>query len=516
MTATPHQGAFLGNIGFRACQRFPDRLALVGQDGQLSYAELLIRVRRMMAVFRRLGLGSDSAMAILAQNHLDVVVVYMAALASGLRFTPLAAAGSPADQAFVLEDARIDALVIDPAFADRLPAIVSAAPGLRTVMALGDCPGAANICELTDREPDNELGPARPTQDVAMIYYTGGTTGRPKGVALTHEAGMAAVMMLTAEWEWPADLRLLVTTPVSHAAGGFLWPTLLKGGVFHVLPAFSAEAFAAYVDREAITATFLVPTMIYRLLDAGIDPQRLRSLQTVFYGAAPMDPSRLAQAIGRFGQIFMQLYGQTEAPSCISYLAKSQHRLDDPESLTSCGVPLANVDIALLDDAGAPVAAGEIGEICVRGSHVMKCYWDRPAETAEALAGGWLHTGDLGRFDAAGRLHICDRKKDMIISGGFNVFPSEIEAVISTRPEVAETAVVGIADAVWGEAVVAAVVLVEGASLDAAAIQSLIRTAKGSVQTPKEVVFLQRLPMTPIGKIDKKALRAQLAERVRV
>jgi fatty-acyl-CoA synthase len=511
---TAHQGASIGNIGFRACQRFPENTALVGEEGRLSYRELLTRIRRMMAVFRSLGLSSNSAMAILATNHLDVVVVYMAALASGFRFTPLAAAGSLADQAFVLEDARIDALVIDPAFADRLPAIVSAVPGLKTVMALGNCPGAVNLSDLTDREPDNRLGPARPTQDVAMIYYTGGTTGRPKGVALTHEAGMAAVMMLTAEWEWPADLRLLVTTPVSHAAGAFLWPTLLKGGVFHVLPTFSAEAFAAYVEREAITATFLVPTMIYKLLDAGIEPARLRSIETVFYGAAPMDPARLAQAIGRFGPIFMQLYGQTEAPSCISYLAKSQHRLDDPESLTSCGVPLANVDIALLDEAGGTVAEGEIGEICVRGSHVMKGYWERPAETAEAFAGGWLHTGDLGRFDAAGRLHICDRKKDMIISGGFNVYPSEIEAVISARSEVAEVAVVGIADSVWGEAVVAAVVLTEGAALQAAEIQSLVRAAKGPVQTPKQIVFLDRLPVTPIGKIDKKALRAELSGKV--
>ena len=513
---TPHQGAFIGNIGFRACQRFPDRSALVGQDGQLSYRELLGRMRRMMAVFRGLGLQPGSAMAILAYNHLDVVVVYMAALASGFRFTPLNAAGSPADQAFVLEDARIDALVIDPVFADRLADIRAAAPGLKSVMALGQCPGAADIRDLTDREPDNGLGPSRAVQDVAMIYYTGGTTGRPKGVALTHEACMAAVMMLTAEWEWPQDLRLLVTTPVSHAAGAFLWPTLMKGGVFHVLPAFSAETFADYVEREAITATFLVPTMIYKLLEADVDPARLRSLETIFYGAAPMDPARLADAIGRFGPIFMQLYGQTEAPSCISYLAKSEHRLDDPESLTSCGVPLANVDLALLDDTGEAVAAGEIGEICVRGSHVMKGYWERPEETAHALAGGWLHTGDLGRFDAAGRLHICDRKKDMIISGGFNVYPSEIEAVISARAEVAQVAVVGIADLVWGEAVVAAVVLAAGASLDAAIVQALVRAAKGPVQTPKAVVFVDSLPVTPIGKIDKKALRAELFGKVRV
>jgi len=512
MAATPQEGAFIGNMVFRVCQRFAEREALVADGRRLTYAELLARVRAMIAVFVRLGLAPGASLAILARNQLEVVVVYLAALAAGLRFTPLAAAASAADQAFILRDARIEALIVDPAFVDRLPAFTSSASSLSTVLCLGDCPGAVNLTELTDSEPPNDLGPTPSGQDIAMIYYTGGTTGSPKGVALTQEAVMAAIMILTAEWEWPADLRLLVTTPVSHAAGAFLWPTMLKGGVFHVQPSFSADSFASYVEEERITATFLVPTMIYRLLDSGVDPAKLRSLETIFYGAAPIDPTRLAEALRRFGSIFMQLYGQTEAPSCISYLAKSQHRLDDLESLTSCGTPLGAIDIALLGDDGVAVVSGEIGEVCVRGAHVMKGYWERPLETAQALAGGWLHTGDLGRFDKAGRLHICDRKKDMIISGGFNVYPSEIEAVIAALPEVAEVAVVGLPDSYWGEAVAAVIILNQGASLEPSAVQAIVREAKGPVHSPKKVEFLAQFPMTGAGKIDKKALRSALAD----
>ncbi len=301
---------------------------------------------------------------------------------------------------------------------------------------------------------------------------------------------------------------------MSHAAGAFAWPSLLKGGAFHVLSSFSARGFADYVEREKITATFLVPTAIYRLLDeVGLKTSQLASLQTIVYGAAPMAPARLAEAIRRFGPVFMQLYGQTEAPSLISYLEKSGHRLDDPESLSSCGVPLGPVQIALLDERNESVAQGEVGEICVRGTFVMKEYWKRPAETAQAFEGGWLHTGDMGRFDAKGRLHIVDRKKDMIISGGFNVYPSEIEAVLSEHASVASCAVVGLPDADWGEAVTAAIVLREGAVIDAAALQALVRERKGAVHAPKRVVAVEALPLTPVGKVDKKALRVSLVEK---
>jgi fatty-acyl-CoA synthase len=508
-----HQGATLGDLVVRATQRFAEREALVAEGKRWTYAELADRIARMGAVFRRQGLKSGDALSILSHNKADVLVVYLTAMVEGLRLTPLAALSSTADQIFILNDAEIDVLVIDAALAAHAETLKAETPRLKTVLALGETNSAPDLSALTDAEPSQPLVVKAPASDISMIYYTGGTTGRPKGVVHTHASSMATIQIAGSEWEWPQEIRFLAVTPVSHAAGMFAWPTLLKGGTFHALSSFSVAGFADYVAKEKITTTFLVPTAIYRLLDdPALDDAKLASLQTVVYGAAPMAPARLAECIRRFGPIFMQLFGQTEAPSLISYLEKSGHRLDDPESLSSAGVPLGPVQVALLDDKNEAVSAGNVGEICVRSTLVMKEYWKRPEETAKAFEGGWLHTGDMGRFDAKGRLHIVDRKKDMIISGGFNVYPSEIEAVLAEHAAVASCAVVGAPDALWGEAVTAVVVARAGHTIDGAALQALVRDRKGAVHAPKRVVVAEALPLTPVGKIDKKALRASLAE----
>ncbi len=318
-------------------------------------------------------------------------------------------------------------------------------------------------------------------------------------------------MMATAEWEWPQELRVLAVTPVSHAAGILAYPTWLRGGEFHLLPNFVPASFADYVCTHDISCTFLVPTMIYRLLDYarehGLD---LSPLETILYGAAPIATDRLVEALERFGPIFMQLYGQTEAPTCISYLPRAQHIGSRPERLASVGVPHAALDMVLLDDAGAPVAGGNPGEICVRGGFIMEGYWKRPEETAEAFAGGWLHTGDVGRFDADGYLHLVDRKKDMIISGGFNIYPRDVEEVIGGMAGIRGCAVVGMPDALWGEAVTAAIVVDEISPSDDAIIAE-VRARRGPAAAPKRIERLEALPQTLIGKIDKKALRTMLS-----
>jgi fatty-acyl-CoA synthase len=231
-------------------------------------------------------------------------------------------------------------------------------------------------------------------------------------------------------------------------------------------------------------------------------------METILYGAAPMAVPRLIEAIETFGMIFQQLYGQTEAPTCIAYLAREQHDVARADRLGSCGTPHAGLDLALLDADGLPVASGEAGEICVRGPFVMQGYWKRPEETESAFAGGWLHTGDIGRFDADGYLHIVDRKKDLIISGGFNIVPRDVEDAILGLPGVVGCAVVGLPDPKWGEAVTAAIVCEK--PLDAAAVVAHVTAARGKVSAPKAVHFIVSIPLTPIGKVDKKALRAML------
>jgi fatty-acyl-CoA synthase len=256
--------------------------------------------------------------------------------------------------------------------------------------------------------------------------------------------------------------------------------------------------------------------MIYALLDHTTPGEHdLSSLEVMLYGAAPIAPGRLTEALDRFGPKLVQLYGQTECAGVTSSLLREEHDpVDRPELLTSCGRPAVGTRVAVLDESDHEVAPGTPGEVCVRSQAVMSGYWKLPELTAETLRNGWLHTGDIGIRDATGFLHIVDRKKDMIITGGFNVFPKEIENVLSSHPDVASVAVVGQPDPKWGEAVTAYVVPRKGATLDVEELKSHVRMAKGAHQTPKDVVVVESLPMTLVGKIDKKQLRALGSPRV--
>lgn len=306
---------------------------------------------------------------------------------------------------------------------------------------------------------------------------------------------------------------MLIATPLSHAAAAFFIPVLQKGGAFYVMQGFSPDEFFDMVERHQITATMLVPVMLYFLLDAERSQSAdMSSMETIFYGASPMSPARLREGIERWGQIFYQFFGQSEAPMVLANMKRGEHDLSKEERLGSCGRPTPWIQLALLDDNNQPVDAGAAGEICVRAPLVMKGYKDMPEQTAAAMAGGWLHTGDVGRLDREGFLYIVDRKKDMVVSGGFNVFPREVEDVLSAHEAVAQVAVIGVPDETWGEAVKAVVVLKPGVEAEAGLTQALIdlvKEAKGSAQAPKSVDYVQSIPMTAVGKPDKKVLKAQ-------
>ncbi|MBW2215543.1 MAG: SDR family NAD(P)-dependent oxidoreductase, partial [Deltaproteobacteria bacterium] len=355
-------------------------------------------------------------------------------------------------------------------------------------------------------DPKPLVAPDIRPEDLNTIIYTGGTTGRPKGVRQPYRSAAYMTMVQMAEWEWPEEMRFLIATPLSHAAAAFVVPTLQRGGAFVALQGFTPDLFFDAIEQHKITSTFLVPVMIYPLLDhpraATAD---LSSLETLFYGASPMSPARLEEGVEKWGQIFFQCFGQSEAPMALTHLKKADHDLSKPGRFASCGRPSPWVHLSLLDENNEPVAEGEAGEICVRAPLVMEGYNGLPEQTAEAFAGGWLHTGDVGRFDDEGFLHIVDRKKDMIVTGGFNVFPSEIEDVISAHPAVAQVAVVGVPEEKWGEAVKAVVILRpghEGTEELAAELKAAVKEAKGAVQSPKSVDFVTSIPLSPLGKPD--------------
>jgi fatty-acyl-CoA synthase len=503
--------ATIGQIVSAACDRFADREAIVDGPVRLTYVDTAASISRMVQVFRGLGLVKGDTVAVLSPNRHELLLVIAAAGLMGMRFTALRALGSEDDHAFILRDADACLLIVDPnAFGDRAMALSRRDDAVHRTVALGSADFADDLLALMaghDAQPlADEAGP----DDVCAILYTGGTTGRPKGVVHTHSSFVAFNMLEMLEWEWPSNLRFLAASPITHAAISWILPTFLRGGTYVVNQGFSPERFLRTVESEAITMSFVVPTMLYALLDyphrADFDTS---SLDNVLYGAAPMSPVRLIEALETFGPVFSQLYGQTEGPTVLAYLPKGDHDPARPDLLQSCGYPTRGLTIRLLDGQGLEVPVGEVGEICARGPLIMREYLNQPDATAEALTDGWLHTGDLARRDAQGRLYIAGRLKDMVISGGFNVYPKEVEDALALHPAVACSAVIGVPDPVWGEMVTAIVVLREGHEAEKADLAAFVKAKKGSDYAPKRIEFVDEIPVTALGKFDKEALKRQ-------
>jgi fatty-acyl-CoA synthase/long-chain acyl-CoA synthetase len=369
----------------------------------------------------------------------------------------------------------------------------------------------ALLADQPEVAPDVEVGPA----EIGLLLYTGGTTGRPKGVV--HRSQELAVNLLShrIETEIGPDDRLLLSSPLPHSAGFLLQTALLAGAVTHIERGFDALGIVDAVHEEGVSYLFMVPTMIYRLLDAvRDDPRDLSALRTILYGAAPMSPERLQEGLDRFGPVFMQLYGQSEAPNFITRLTREDHVTGEGERLRSCGKAVALAEVRILDDAGEACAPGQAGEVAARTPYTMAGYHGLPEATDKTLQDGWLHTGDIGYLDERGYLFLLDRKNDMIISGGMNVYSSEVEAAVRACPGVAQAAVVGVPHPDWGEAVVAYVVpAADGPDLDEDTLTRQCRSALSAYKRPKEFRLVESLPLTAVGKVDKKALRASWADQ---
>lgn len=505
-----HASSTLGELFVRAARRFGDRVALSDDHGAMTYREMGEHMRRYAGAYLAAGMKPGSAFSLLSANRVEAVVALAAGLMLGMRYTPLHPKANVEDHAFALQDANIDLFLVDDRhFAEHGRGVAAQCPGVRA-MSFGGLDYAPSIEAAAEMAEPAPLQAVADGDTPAFVIYTGGTTGRPKGVVHRNRSLVTNLLLQTSECELPQEMRFLAVTPISHASFLFILPTLLRGGELVLRAKFDPARFVDELHTHRITSTFLVPTMIYVLLDRPeIWERGAGSLQTLVYGASPMSPTKLAKAIEAFGQIFVQVYGQIECPNIISVLGKADHDLTRPHMLKSCGFPSAATSVALMDDDLNPVPPGEIGEICARGPLVMEGYWKRPDVTEEAMGGGWLRTGDMGRMDENGFLFIEDRKKDLIISGGFNVIPREIEEVLNRHPEVSIAAVVATPDEKWGEAVMAVVVPRRADFADAAALIACVRDAKGTLCAPKRVEFVAELPLTPLGKPDKKALRAR-------
>ena len=511
MTDLLHSPPTVGTQALQALGRYPSRTAFSWSGGSISYRGAIERIARMQRVLMNVGASPAARMALLSANRADAWCVGVAAHISRLATTWLHPLASLDDQIDQIEDCEAEILVIDAdAFLLRGGELAARAAGVRHVFTLGGAEYGVDLLSAVETVGSAAARDLAGPDDVAALSYTGGTTGKSKGALRRHRelSGFAGAVL--ANFEIPTNPQFLAVAPISHVAGTKVLPTLERGGTVHLVRGFDPEAVLAAIARERINFTLLVPTMIYVLLDhPTLSKTDLSSLELLLYGASPISPSRLFEGLERIGPVFSQLYGQTECYP-IAVLRKSDHGRNTPELALSCGFPVEGCEVKILDDADQEVAVGDPGEICVRSPYVMAEYWKRPEQTASTLRNGWLHTDDIARADDRGYMFILDRKKDMIVSGGFNIYPRDVEDVLATHPRVLMVAVIGAPDDKWGEAVTAFVVARGDAPPTARELIDLVKQRKGSAHAPKHIEFVAQLPLTGVGKIDKKKLRASL------
>lgn len=494
-----------------AVDRYADKVAVI--DGQYSatYAQHLDRVARVSGALAELGVGAGDRFAVMALNSHQFLELYHAAFLGAGVVNPLNLRLAAKELAFILADSGTKVCFTDAFFAGVIDQVREEV-GLDHVVMLGagDAPH--------DVEYDELLGAAKPAipnepdeGDAVILMYTGGTTGTPKGVLLDHRAEMLNLYHVTLAWRITADEVYLHQTPMFHAASmGGIIGVPAEGGVSVMVPLFDPVKVVDAIEQHRVTMTVMVPTMVGMLLNhEGFDPARLASLRRLTYGASPMPGGLLNRLLAEFPDLDVyQGYGMTEASAVLTVLGPAEHRAGGVR-LQSAGRALRGVALSIQDADGKFVRAGETGEVCARGGNLMREYWSRPDATTEAFRDGWYHTGDAGYLDEEGYLFLVDRVKDMIVTGGENVYSVEVENAIASDPDVAQVAVIGIPDEVWGEAVHAIVVPRAGAHLTAEQIIAHARESIAGYKVPKSVeIRSEPLPLSGALKVLKRDLRA--------
>jgi acyl-CoA synthetase (AMP-forming)/AMP-acid ligase II len=502
----------IGTLVTRAGDRFGDRVAVEGPDATRTFAELASRVRRIAHALTALGLRPGDRVLDLQSNSTTFLETDLAIRAGGFVRAALNYRLHPSDWERIARDSGARALIV----ADHL---AEAAAGVSDIVGLTVRTG--ELPALIESAVDAPLRPLDPDA-LCGLHYSSGTTGAPKGAQRTHRNWLASVTNMTQDvLGGPPDPDTdcyVHAGPVTHTSGLFVLPFLVAGARQIILPSFDPDTFIHAVRERGATHTAMVPTMVARLIATpGINRDVLADLKLLAYAGAPMPPEQMRAAHERLTPHLVQYYGLVEAIPPVSVLDADLHArglAGETALLSSAGRPALGVEIAVVDDDGAPVAAGEQGEVITRGDHVMAGYFNAAERTdlSKAVVDGWLHTGDLGRLDAEGNLWLVDRKGDMIISGGYNIYPREVEDVVAEVDGVHEVAVVGVDDADWGQRVVALVTLEPGT--DPTTIPDRViehtRARLASYKKPKEVRVVDAFPLNSTGKIAKKDLKATL------
>jgi acyl-CoA synthetase (AMP-forming)/AMP-acid ligase II len=504
----------LGDVTRRNAALYGDRVALVFEKHRFTHRQLAARIYRAANALLDLGVRQQERVAMLARNCNEVIEIFGAGDYAGFISVNINHRLSQREVEEICADAGPSVLFFETEFADQANALRARHPGIRHFISIGGKVAGAieyeeALAAAFETEPRARASPG----DIAHLIYTSGTTGRPKGVMFDHRTLLLGVQMLTLEGGATDPVTGLVVMPLFHSGGRLQSLSfLLLGGTVVLHRAFDAAAVLEAIQRERCTAMHVAPIMVQRIVDLpGRDRFDTSSLSCVRYASAPMPVPVLRRAIEAFGSIFNQVYGMTECIG-ITMLKAHEHLVQGDERrtrrLASAGQPSLGTQIRIVRPDGSDAELGEIGEILIRSEATMQGYWNNHLATCEAIRGNWLHSQDIGRLDEDGFLYILDRKKDMIVSGGENIYSWEVEEALRHHAAVSEVAVIAIPDPEWGESVKACVVVRQGARVDEQDLIEHCRVSIASYKKPRSVDFLPALPRLANGKVDKKALRA--------
>jgi len=506
----------IGTLFTKTARTYPERLAIAYGDQEWTYEEANALINQTANAFHSLGIRKGDNVAILLHNRPEFWIVLWACFKMGVGAVPINFRLHPRECVYIIDNSEAVAVVVGDDFKEAMWELRTEMPLVKHFLCISEPIGTMlDYHMIVSQFPKTFNDAEVDRDDLAWLFYTSGTTGRPKGAMLTHHNLMTMTMNFFADITplGPSD-AILHAAPMSHGSGLYGIPNVAKGAANVILASksFDPELVFQTIERRRITNMFMAPTMIKRLVTSpAMGRYDISSLKCIHYGGAPIYLEDAKEAVRKMGQIFVQLYGQAESPMTITYLRKEEHVAEGTEEqlkrMTSAGIARTDVEVKIVDDEDKEVAPGQMGEIVVRGEVVMKGYWKNPEATAETLRGGWLHTGDLGIMDERGYVYILDRAKDMIISGGENIYSREVEDVILRHPAVYEVAVIGVPDETWGEAVKAIVALKPGCSVTEQEIIDFCKAHLASYKKPKSVEFVDAIPKNAYGKVLKRELR---------
>lgn len=510
----PQHELVMSDLFRRSFQRHADKIAVATRSESLTYRELAGRAQALHGVMRGAGISAGDPVVLLLRNSIDFIVADLALIMLGACKVPLNDLLAPDDISYMIEHSGAVAIIAHSSFAETLGSVEAALAPLRLRLSIKDSDAAPGGFEpMTfgadsgEKDIDWPSAGAIASSGNALLIYTGGTTGRPKGVLHSQRNLFLNLLSHQLHLHIRHDDHLLVCSPLPHSAQMFAAAVLVSGGRVWIETSFDAGRTLELIQSERITMTFMVPTMIYRILDHPASPTTDTScVRTIVYGASPITSTRLKEALDRFGPVLTQIYGQTEVPNLITTLSKEDHLVE--EYRMSCGQPVLFGDVVIRDEAGNPKGSGEVGEVTVRSYYGLERYHDDPERTEEAFVGDYLRTGDVGYLGDTGHLYLVDRAKDMIISGGFNVYSTEVENVLVQHGSVQQAVVIGVPDDEWGEAVTA-FVMTNDSSFDVDLALQHCRQHLARYKVPKAIHVTDAIPLTAYGKPDKKSLRAR-------